>query len=109
MSPKAPPPTIAPAITTGFAPSKTPAGYNTDIPATIVPNPVPAAVANNALAINVIATKTLPLAPTLYASHIIPSTKPDALRTDAKTPANIQHAIGVTAIGSAIPSITVSQ
>lgn len=45
LSPNAPPETIAPANNAGCAPKATPAGYKTPIPAAIVPNPVPDAVA----------------------------------------------------------------
>ena len=108
MSPKAPPDIIAPANKAGCAPNATPAGYNTPIPAAIVPNPVPVAVANIAEAINEITIKAVPLIPIDAAIPAIPSANPESLNILEKTPANIQQTTGIIASLLAIPLIITS-
>ena len=51
---------MAPARTKGLAPSKQPAGYRMEIPAMVVPKPVPAAVANAAQEMNATRTNSIP-------------------------------------------------
>ena len=63
LSPKQPPPIIAPVKGIEFAPSIVPAGYKTDMHATIAPKPVPADVANRHTARNDTMINTFPVHP----------------------------------------------
>lgn len=108
LSPKAAPEMITPASNAGLAPRAIPAGYRTAIPAAIVPKPVPEAVAKTAEAMKDITTKKVPLIPIEAESPAIPPASPEDLKILEKTPANIQHTIGIIASLLAIPSIRVS-
>ena len=81
-----------------------PAGYKTDIHATIAPKPVPADVANRHAARNDTMINTFPVAPSLYAAQIIPPTRPDSRKIAANKPAKMKQANGMVAPLSPNPS-----
>ena len=76
------------------------------MPAAIVPNPVPEAVANTAEARKVIIRNIVGPTPAFAATPAIPAASPETLKTLENTPANIQHTIGTRHSSLAIPEIT---
>ena len=78
------------------------------MPAAMVPNPVPDAVANRAEAIKVMTVNSVPPTPMPAAIPATPAARPDSRRIREKTPAKSQHTTGMIASLLAMPAIIVS-